>query len=424
MRRAQLHYRIRASAFAYTFGVLALHGYELARGPIFWTLLALQFLVYPHLAYLRARHSADSRATEYNNLHFDAATIGAWVASLQFPLWIAYAGIFSTAMNGMVVRGAVGAMWSLGLFGAGAALWIAGGGMGFNAPTSDAVTALCFAGSLGYTCMVGYSVFMQNRRLAAARDELRSSEERYRMIAENAGDLIAMVDQAGRWLYASPSYERMLKAADLEPGADALRQAHPDDAEQVRVALLRVAATGKAREVALRLVDREGRVRSLRTQVQAVGAERPAARLLLVSQDVTDLRESEERLLVAAHALEGMTEAIMITSGEGTIATVNRAFCELTGYSRDDVLGQPEASFRNALQPPDYYREVYALIAQHGYWSGTTWSKRKNGSLYREWRSIRALKGPDGAVSHYVFVFYEVDTGGGVAEAHPQPYKG
>jgi PAS domain S-box-containing protein len=130
--------------------------------------------------------------------------------------------------------------------------------------------------------------------------------------------------------------------------------------------------------------------------------------MLLVSQDVTDLRDSEEKLLVAAHAFEGMTEAIVITAADGTIVTVNRAFGELTGYTRDDVLGQPEHTIRNALQSPGYYDEVSKTVARDGYWSGTTWARRKNGSVYREWRSVRAVRDANGAVTHLVMVFYEV----------------
>jgi len=158
----------------------------------------------------------------------------------------------------------------------------------------------------------------------------------------------------------------------------------------------------------MRLVDREGRIRQYKTWIHGISRNDAPPRLLLVSQDVTDLRESEERLLLAAHALEGMTEAIVITAADGTIVTVNRAFCELTGFSRDDVLGQSEKVIRNALRPPEFYDEVLAAVVREGYWSGTTWARRKNGAVYREWRSMRAVRDPGGTVTHYVIVFSEV----------------
>jgi len=254
---------------------------------------------------------------------------------------------------------------------------------------------------------VGYVVYAQSNRLAATRDALRGSEERYRLIAENAADLIALTDQHGRLLYTSPSYERVLDKADLHPGVDAFRRVHPDDAERARLALARAAGMGKPRDVSVRMVDRAGRIRQLRIHVQAVGPEKPSRRLLLTSQDVTDLRESEERLLVAAHALEGMTEAILISAADGTVVTVNRAFTELTGWSREDVVGQPESQLRNAMQPRGFYEEVYAAVERSGYWSGSVWAKKKSGTPYKEWRSVRAVRDASGALTHYVQVFYD-----------------
>jgi hypothetical protein len=108
----------------------------------------------------------------------------------------------------------------------------------------------------------------------------------------------------------------------------------------------------------------------------------PRERLLLVSQDVTDLRESEERLLLAAHALERMTEAIR------------------------SIALSPKSP---AMQPPDFYGEVYAEVHREGYWSGTQW-RRKNGSVHREWRSIRSVRDLRGNTTHSAMVFYEVGT--------------
>jgi PAS domain S-box-containing protein len=315
-------------------------------------------------------------------------------------------------LNATVNRGLAGAIFSLGCSAAGAALFMAIGPFAYWPVTSELVSTLCFFGILAYTCSIGYVVYRQNRRIVRGRDQLRVSEVRYRLIAENVADLIGMVDHNGRWLYTSPSYERVLNPKDVEVGADAFRHVHPDDADYARVSVLRAAATGTSREIPLRLVDREGRMRQYKTRIQAFTEEgpepgAPRKRLLLVSRDVTDLRESEERLLLQAHALEGMTQAIMITGADGTVLSVNQAFCNITGKSRDEVLGQAEKAIRNTLEAPGFHDEIYATVQRAGYWSGTLSARRRNGSVYREWRSIRSIRGPSGATTHYVIVFYE-----------------
>lgn len=413
-RLVRINYAIRTGAFAWSFFVAALQGWQMGMGGVFWVLLPLQFLAYPHLAYLRARTSTRPKATELSNLSLDAVMLGAWVAAFGFPTWIVYAALHATALNAMVLRGVPGALKSAGAFCLGAVLWIVADGLHYSPATGELVTLLCFFGSLAYTCAIGYVEFVQNRRLVAAREELRVSEGRYRLITENAADLVAMVDAEGRWLYTSPSYERVLGHSALAPGADAFARAHPDDAEQARYAVRRVSVTGRSRELTLRVSDISGRIRQFKTRVQAVDPEatlagQPHDRLLLASHDVTDLKESEERLLVTAHALEGMTEAILITSADGTVLTVNHAFTQLTGFTRDEVLGRPERELRNGLQPAEFYDQMFVEVMRKGFWTGTTWGRRKNGSVYREWRSVRAVKDLNGTVSHYVMVFFEVE---------------
>lgn len=420
-RFVRINYAIRTGAFAYSFLVLGLHGWERGYEAPFWGFLAASFLVYPHLVYLRARFSREPVRAEVQTMLLDSALFGAWIGALDFPLWIAYGALFSTALNMASVRGVQGALASIAASGFGAALAVAATGFRFRPETGADVTALCFLGSLVYSVAIGNVMHRQHRRVVTARDDKLRSEARYRLLAENAADLIGLVDTDGRWLYASPSYERVLDERDLEPGVDAFRRVHPDDADAARIAVRRVAASRKGLDLPMRLVDRAGRVRRLRTHVRPVNGEHaPVTQLVLVSQDVTDLLESEERMLLAAHALEGMAEGIVITAADGTVLNVNHAFTALTGVSRDEALGAKERELRNALQPPEFYDELYAAVHRTGYWSGTTWARRRNGSVYREWRSVRAIRDPEGAITHYVSVFCEVGAGGAMAEGTQQ----
>jgi len=419
-RLVHVDYAVRTVAFAYCLLTIGVYLWEKGASSVTWWLLGLQFAAYPHLVYWRAKRSANPDRAERDNLFLDSALMGAWAAFLHFPTWITLAIVASTTMNAAVNRGGLGILISGACTLAGIAMWGAIDGLRHEPMTSDRVTLLCFAGCLIYGTTVSYVNYRRTLVLRAARAALRDSEERYRLIAENAGDLIGMVDRQGRWLYTSPSYAKVLEPDELAPLADALSRVHPDDAEAARAAIAK-AASGKARDLAVRLVDRDGRVRQYRMHIHALGDDPKAGKVLLVSDDVTDLRESEERLLLAAHALEGMTEAIQITSADGTMVTVNKAFVDITGYTRSDVLGRPEKAIRNALQPPEFYDEVYSAVQRDGYWSGTTWSRRKNGSVYREWRSVRAVKGENGAVTHYVSVFYEVGAPKATASAGGNP---
>lgn len=405
-----INYRVRTLAFAWSFMVVGLMLWEREAGVLAWSLAALQFLAYPHLLWLLASRSRDPRAAELRNLYLDPLLLGAWIAALGFPTWPAYGAVFATALNNAVMRGWRGAGFSVVAFATGALVPVAALGFMHYPATSELVTLLCFAGSIAYACSIGVVVWRQSDRLRGARDELRASEERYRLIAENAGDLIGMVDLDGRWRYTSPSYGRLLGAHDLHDGADAFRAVADEDQFRVRAAVQVVMQGGDTCRLRLRMHALGGNIVRLETLVHAVKDDKGAVTgAVMVSRDITAAYLREEQLEVAAHAFERMAEAIVITAADGRILTVNRAYTLITGFAAAEVVGQPEADFRCAMQPAEFYDELYAEVERSGHWSGMTWSRRRDGTLYREWRSVSAVRDAEGRLTHFVALFRELD---------------
>lgn len=407
---------VRVISFGWCFLVFGLHAWERGFGAGVWVAAAAHFLVYPHLVYLRAARARDPRRAELQHLYADSLLLGIWIAVLEFPTWIAYPLVFAPALNAITSRGLAGLGLSLVLTSAGVLIGVAAHGYRYWPATSNLVTWLCFVGALAYSAGVAYIVYRQTSRMAAARKAIAESEQRYRLIAENAGDLVAMVGRDGRWLYASPSYARFFRAEDLAIGGDAFRNLHEEDQFRVRGAVQVVVRSGEAARLRMRVHAYSGEVRRFETMVHAVRNEAgEITGAVLASRDVTELRDREEQLEVAAHAFERMAEGMVITNAAGRILTVNQSYSRITGYAPEEVLGKQESEFRAAMQPQTFYDEIFAEVLRSGRWEGSTWCRRRDGTVYREWRSVSAVRDTEERITHFVSLFRETDGHGGVA---------
>lgn len=406
-RFVRIFYQIRAGAFALLFVAIGMHMWGRGYGGLAWALLALQFLVYPHLLFWRASRAANSLRAEHTNLLLDCLLFGIWVSALAFPTWIAFPIFLGATLNNAMNRGWRGALGAMIAFALGALAWGLAAGFRVEPQTEPAAAALCLIGLFVYVIGLGNIAYAQSRNLRDTRETLRQREEHYRIITENAGDLIAMLDDAGRWVYANPAYSRLLPESALEIGTDALAHLHPEDRAATRALLDRAVLSGEAQEIFYRLIAADGSEREFQAKAKSF-AHSGASRIVIVSTDITALRQRDKRLAVQANVFENMSEAMMIAATDGTIISVNRAYATLTGYSEDEVCGKPESEFRTALQPPEFYDDIHAALERQGYWTGTSWCRRKDGSIYREWRSISVIRDAAGHATHFVSFLADV----------------
>ncbi len=112
-------------------------------------------------------------------------------------------------------------------------------------------------------------------------------------------------------------------------------------------------------------------------------------------------------------AFENTSEGVLITDQQGLIMDVNRAFCEITGYCREEVQGRSTALLHSGRHDEAFHQGMWATLAQTGKWQGEIWNRRKSGEIYPEWLSISRIEG-DGVQAHYVGVFTDL---GSIKEA-------
>ena len=111
---------------------------------------------------------------------------------------------------------------------------------------------------------------------------------------------------------------------------------------------------------------------------------------------------------MAAQVFKEAHEGILITDLNSTIVDVNPTFCEITGYKREEVIGNNPNILSSGKQSPEFYKELWFTLKTQGYWHGEIWNKRKNGEIYPEIITITALKNEDNNPTHYVAIFTDI----------------
>ncbi|KAF6688023.1 EAL domain-containing protein [Pseudomonas sp. EKM23D] len=119
-------------------------------------------------------------------------------------------------------------------------------------------------------------------------------------------------------------------------------------------------------------------------------------------------KEHRERLRQAAAVFDCTREGVLVTDAQGLIVHVNRAFMEITGYRRDDVMGQQPSLFKSGRHSSLFYQQMFQALERTGEWSGEIWNRRKSGEIYPQWQTIRVIHDDHGHISHYVAVFSDI----------------
>jgi PAS domain S-box-containing protein len=123
-----------------------------------------------------------------------------------------------------------------------------------------------------------------------------------------------------------------------------------------------------------------------------------------VMHDVTQRLQAEEEQRRLATAIANTNDSIVITNRSGTIQYVNPAFSRITGYTREEAIGQNPRVLKSGYQDHDFYVRMWDTLLQGKVWEGRLVNRKKDGSLYTELASISPIRNATGKITHFVAV--------------------
>ena len=125
-------------------------------------------------------------------------------------------------------------------------------------------------------------------------------------------------------------------------------------------------------------------------------------------QDIERREKIEESLRLSATVFANSGEGIFVTDPKQKILTVNKAFCAITGYRAEEVVGRTPYHLNSGKQSPNFYRRMWDTLLLKDKWQGEIWNRRKDGSVFPEWLTINAVRSEKGELTHYVAIFTDI----------------
>ncbi|HVJ40024.1 MAG TPA: EAL domain-containing protein [Dongiaceae bacterium] len=277
----------------------------------------------------------------------------------------------------------------------------------------------------GLIMIIGFvAYFWQRRRLhhalaeVAERRALQLAEEVFRETFEQAAIGIALLSPTGRWLKANGQFcvifgldQAKANAGELD-GQQISTSWSPD-----RVVIERL-TKGEIQHYfsEYRIEKPNDEDIWVDVTISLVRNDEGSPAYFVVSatnttakhKAVQALKSGEARLRQAATVFTSTHEGVVITDPHAQILAVNPAFCSITGYQEHELVGQNMRLLQSGRQDINFYRALWDAIAEHGFWQGEIWNRRKNGEVYAELLTISSVRDEEGKLTNFVGTFTDI----------------
>ena len=127
-----------------------------------------------------------------------------------------------------------------------------------------------------------------------------------------------------------------------------------------------------------------------------------------IGLDITQRKNKEVKLQQAYTVFDNTKDGIIITDKDTHLIDINRAFEEITGYTKNEVINKKTNILKSNYHSKEFYENMWNSIIKDGYWEGEINNLTKDGKQYTEWLTINSILNKRGEVLNYIGVFSDI----------------
>ena len=249
--------------------------------------------------------------------------------------------------------------------------------------------------------------FSQTLKQLDTQEEARRLQHNLSGLFDALKDFIFIFDEEGHILHYNRAVTESLGYNPQELIGKPIATVQPEYQQESAKEMMVDVIAGRRLSCPLPILHATGEQIMVETRVNH-GYWNGQPALICISQDISERLVAEERQKLAASVFDNAHEGIVITDPSGRIIEVNNTFSELTGYPRDEAIGQTPKLLKSGHHDPAFYQEMWQRIAEDGYWRGEIWNRKKSGEIFVELLTISTVRNRKGEIANYVAIFSDI----------------
>lgn len=260
----------------------------------------------------------------------------------------------------------------------------------------------------GRFCVVGMAIDVGDRR--AIQESLLQSEERLRLVSRVTTDVIWDWNLETDETWHNDGLQKAFGYKNADSIRDWIDHLHPEDRDRVRQSITAHAQSGQGFwETRYRLRRGDGGYAHVYDRGLVVhDSQGKPVRMVGAMVDITEQVQTEERLQLAARAIECIPEGLIVLDSRMHIVSVNPGYTAITGRSEQDAVGRLWPFMTDSHVSGALRQKILDIVNRYGRWQGELEAQHSTGGSYPVLLSLSALKQSDGGIGNYIAVISDL----------------